>query len=691
MVFLSFLFLSPHQADASALPKPPNNLGLVGYWSMNDCSASLATDFSGNSNTGTLTNFALSGATSNWETAGKRGCALSFDGTDDYVDAGDVTALNSASAYTISGWAKQTTLDQSRWIFGKSTANCVGSSNCIVMETYSDGYLYVEVRNGGASYGYLDYSQYVTAGTWFHYTVVFDGSQSTNATRLKLYIDGVQRTLTYVGTIPATTGNLSGRSFLIGQSDSGGAIGMWNGSIDETRIYNRALTAPEVTALYGSGSAKISGASSDKSAGLVGHWKLDDRTGTSATDSVGTNTGTLTNGPTWSSGYRGGAVTFDGVDDRVTTGNISFPTTSSVCLWIYPRANATSELVLHGTTTATQTGFEIFQSGLAVGLRGSAGGFMSTGNVLVLNQWQFICGTISGTSGNIYYNGALSTTGSVVTPQTSANHINIGAYEDGSYPFNGSIDDVRVYNTALTAEEVRNLYASGTARPTIINSTSSRIQGSNLASGLVGHWTFDGSKLSTTTATDSSTSANNGTLTNGPVPALGKLGQALNFDGTDDYVSVPSTSSLKPANISICGWVKSNAYSALTVLMGKQSGGGYGSYGLVFRTGPSRMTFTISKTGPQTEYFATSTNQQTGVWQHWCGTYDGTTQKLFLNGVLEDTQTPSITIDQTDTYPLTIGTYTSGLYPLSGSLDEVRVYNRALTEGEVTQLYNMGR
>src|SRR5437867_1258430 len=60
-----------------------------------------------------------------------------------------------------------------------------------------------------------------------------------------------------------------------------------------------------------------------------------------------------------------------------------------------------------------------------------------------------------------------------------------------------------------------------------------------LNSGLVGWWTFDGKDVAGVTAYDRSGNANSGTLTNGPTKTIGKIGQALNFDGTDDYVQLP--------------------------------------------------------------------------------------------------------------------------------------------------------
>src|SRR3989338_235532 len=91
------LFLIPEGADAAGLKKPPTNLGLVGYWSMDEGSGSYAGDSSGNKNTGTLTN----GPT--W-VDGKRGKALNFDGVNDYVNLGSGDIMSSNA--TLSLWFK---------------------------------------------------------------------------------------------------------------------------------------------------------------------------------------------------------------------------------------------------------------------------------------------------------------------------------------------------------------------------------------------------------------------------------------------------------------------------------------------------------------------------------------------------------------------------------------------------------
>src|SRR3990167_6445659 len=94
---LLFIFMPTHIANAGIIGKPPTNLGLVGYWSMNEGTGSYAGDASGNKNTGTLTG----GPT--W-VDGKRGKALNFDGVDDYVNAGSAASVTDLPAITVSAW-----------------------------------------------------------------------------------------------------------------------------------------------------------------------------------------------------------------------------------------------------------------------------------------------------------------------------------------------------------------------------------------------------------------------------------------------------------------------------------------------------------------------------------------------------------------------------------------------------------
>ena len=104
----------------------------------------------------------------------------------------------------------------------------------------------------------------------------------------------------------------------------------------------------------------------------------------------------------------------------------------------------------------------------------------------------------------------------------------------------GQIDDVRIYNRALSAAEILNLYRAGSAKVNVSNTAATANGGGNLANGLVGGWwTFDGKNMINNVA-DSSGNGNNGDMigftstSSAVVP--GKLGQALKFNGVNQYV-----------------------------------------------------------------------------------------------------------------------------------------------------------
>src|SRR3989338_1050752 len=97
---ISLWVLCFNLVDVALISKPPANLGLVGYWSMNENSGTVASDFSGNGNRGILTN----GPT--W-VDGKRGKALNFDGVDDYVNAGSAGNFERTNSFTVSLWIKR--------------------------------------------------------------------------------------------------------------------------------------------------------------------------------------------------------------------------------------------------------------------------------------------------------------------------------------------------------------------------------------------------------------------------------------------------------------------------------------------------------------------------------------------------------------------------------------------------------
>lgn len=148
--------------------------------------------------------------------------------------------LSGASKFTLMSWARQDTIDVKGGLFCK--LGTAAATDTMQIETYNDGMIYAEVNNGANTYGFFDYSTAVTAGKWFHWAWVFDGSGATNAAKMQLYIDGKPIALSFFGTLPAAAPTNTGVYQLAIFHESAS----WTGLIDDFRMYTRALSAREV-------------------------------------------------------------------------------------------------------------------------------------------------------------------------------------------------------------------------------------------------------------------------------------------------------------------------------------------------------------------------------------------------------------------------------------------------------------
>ena len=260
----------------------------------------------------------------------------------------------------------------------------------------------------------------------------------------------------------------------------------------------------------------------------------------------------------------------------------------------------------------------------------------------------------------------------------------------------GTIRNVKIWKKALTDTQLTNMTsATGTAdavSKTIVNA-SQNTQGT---SGLAGFWSFNGADMSGTTAYDRSGLGRNGTLTNGPARVPGKVGQALRFDGVDDYVGIsssfgaPSTLSIslwfrtKGANVPIIGQSDASPATAATSYTPPLSVTSGGFLRGEFWTG--------TVTG-----ITSSTAVNDGAWHHAVLVGSASTQSLYLDNTLVGSR--SGTIAQSWWAYTTLGAayddgnrFASGTgwKYFSGDIDEVRVYSRALSASDIRELYNFG-
>ena len=215
------------------------------------------------------------------------------------------------------------------------------------------------------------------------------------------------------------------------------------------------------------------------------------------------------------------------------------------------------------------------------------------------------------------------------------------------------------------------------------------------ANGMVSYWKFD---EGIGVIAGDSVGANDGTLINGPVWTTGQVDGALSFDGVNDYVEVPNSPSLDITGaITLSGWIKVNSLSGGSMMLVKGVSHGHytrTSYVLHVGTGveDGEIVFVLYGYWPA-DRFVTTSSINTGEWYHLAATWDGSTSnannvKIYINGELNQSFTKTNTL-RSVTESVTIGSMKPSTYynALDGYLDEVAIYNRALSEQEIEERY----
>lgn len=292
-----------------------------------------------------------------------------------------------------------------------------------------------------------------------------------------------------------------------------------------------------------------------------------------------------------------------------------------------------------------------------------------------LSQWSYLAWTITGDSYVLYINGQKIGSGNSCSAGIDADFLMIGSGYGGNEFFKGSIDDVKIYNRALSAGEIESRYKKDS---------------------LIGYWKFDDEGVSTTT--DSSGNGNDGTLTNmdGANDYVeGQVGKGLEFDGVNDQVSAGGINSQLSGNdkMSTFAWVKrtgdlssKNGPTIVDVF----SGAGSRQFKLDFLGNAISAIINnesdISVATTDTEDLAL--NQ----WYFVGMTYDNQNISLYKNGQLINSVSQSGSL-KTVNQDLHIGWYDRGFGDswLKGDIDEVSIHSRALSNTEIRQAYETTR
>jgi hypothetical protein len=422
-------------------------------------------------------------------------------------------------------------------------------------------------------------------------------------------------------------------------------------------------------------------AAPDLQTGLVAFWQLNESTGAVAADSSGLrHSGTVSSNaaPDWrpTGGVHQGALAFNAAQRTnvlVTSTDALNPTGGlTVAAWINASDwNGDRRILQKG---ATDNQYRLYHTGGNIVFHIANVGTVSRAAPAASSGWHHVAGTYDRGVLRVYVDGvatSLVSNGAAVPTSTDALAVGTkpGSTAEGDF-FTGLMDDVMVYARALDDREVQELANMGTvvqAQPP----------------GLIGFWTM--SEGTGTTVADGARFGHTATLVNGAAWGSGLPGKggAVSLDGTDDSVELDGIGS---AGVTVAAWIQRTATKAgvWSHVLSRQAGTGTAEhYTLAFFD--DRLTFVGQNIVMVQQSAATPINQ----WVHVAGTFDGSQSRLYVNGVLAGSASGAATLATSDTTPLVIGGNQNNSAVgdvFQGLLDDVRIYNRALTETEVASI-----
>ncbi len=628
----------------------------IAAYSFDEGEGSVAHDASGNGNEGEI-----EGA--EW-TTGKYGGALNFD-----AEAGDVVTVPDSEGldteeFTLEAWIRP---DEQR-LYAP-----------IVAHTAPEGYGYAlfagsdEEGTEGHLFGFINFHQWVNAhayaeqpplNAWSHVAVTSDGKE------IKLYRNGVLLDERESEEFTADEAPLQ-----IGGDEPFAEGHFFDGKIDEVRVYNRALDAEEVRA------DKKTAIQTPPSEAPIAAYSFDDGEGSVAHDASGNGNEGEIEGAEWTTGKYGGALNFNAEEGDVVT----IPDSEGLDLeeftleaWVRPdEATPFTPILAH--TDPEGYGYGLYAAGNEEGAEQHPMGFISfhqwvnahayDGGELNMNAWTHVAVTNDGKHIALYVNGVLVDERESEEALAGEAPLQIGGDEpfaEGHF-FDGKIDEVRVYDRALDAEEVRE------DKKTAIQTPPSQEP--------IAAYSFDEGEGET--LHDDTGNGHEGTI-EGAEWVGGKFGEALRFDGEEDCVTVPSSESLQLTDsFTLETWVRPQEgrvwMPAITKEAADEEHIGY----MLLAGGPAETPAgVVAKDNSSWEEAAGAKTLPERGWSHLALTSNGEELRLYVDGELAATE--PVHDAQPTTGPLRIGCGV-GWGNFKGLIDEVRIYERPLDVEEINE------
>jgi len=413
--------------------------GLVAYYPMEKGQGEVLHD-------GALKNNGVDNTSAGYVSGKVGNYAKKFDDNDDNVDLGsNLMNLTDGDSITISAWARFTDFDTSD---NPILSNWGGTTNQILLYENSNGAVQAFSNQSNSNSVSASFNHSLSTSTWYHFVAVFDSSGS-----IRLYKDGELKdeNNSWDGTWADSNDN-----WLIGNRNDGRPHG---GAIDDVRIYDRVLSEPEIKALFNEGSGVQSGVLKKEKdvpgqdEGGISCYKLN---GT-ADDSWGNNDGTNNGADLTATGVYGQAANLNGTSDYIDLANVVDSEPRTISGW-FRTENADGWIIAQEDNDEDfSDDFEFQASNLYTADEKHAD--LSLADDL----WHSFTIVLNGANSKLYIDGKLRKKFAPDYNDLNDGNLVIGQ-KNGSNYFKGKIDDVRIYDKALTPVQVEKLYHKGAYR-----------------------------------------------------------------------------------------------------------------------------------------------------------------------------------------------------------------------------------
>ncbi len=653
--------------ERGVLGTPPEGLGDEQLWLCPSIQDS-PNDISANNNHGTYVGGA--GTVSDVAEGGTR--SYEFTNSSHYITG--TADLDTTDDFSLSYWYRSNagnSFGTNYHIFRARN----GTRGFNFYKYYSSGtqtYTGTTICRGGASSNSSTPVNYgITTSDWLDwhcFTMNWDNASST----MEYFIDGVSVgtwNASVIGSVDAT-----GTTMILGALGNG--TGTANGYIDDLRKYSRKLTQSEISWL-----STERGVLGTPPEGLGDEqlWlcpSIDD----SPNDISGNgNDGTYVGGMGTVTSDGKLCYDFDGSNDYIDLNDQwNFVGNYSYSLWINKDSGASVQVIGNRDTNADGWLAYINGSNVLRSYNDTAATSSST-PVISNSTWYCIAVTYDGTNLSVYKNGVLDSFVAASQQTASTRNAEIGRYTNNA-AYNGQIDDVRFYNRVLTQAEITHLASQrGVEGPPPV--------------GLGGEKLWLCPSLNDS-VNDISGSGNDGTYQGGmgtvsDVSAGGS--RAYDFDGIGDYIDCGS--GFNPStNLSLSAWVNADTWSGdpsnVRTIIEKGFDGANEKFSMGSRSNGSYLDLYTYISPAERGIESQVAPPSTANWHHVCGTFDGSTWRLFFNGVQVASDADSTALPSS-TQAVSIGATKVNGSPeryFSGKMDDIRTYDRAITQSEITHL-----